>query len=211
MMRLPDSGAEVLADGRRLPASAQRNAAPILQVLQGFDLRGSLLEIASGSGLHAGYMAPQLQVDWQPSDVDPGNMASIRAWVQGVARVRPPLVLDATQPGWHRQMPPQDAVLLVNLLHLIPEASAAILLAEVAACLAPQGRAFLYGPFLRDGLATSEGDAAFDASLRAQDPAIGYKDLAWVLEQLAEAGLQTEVRAMPANNLMLIAQTHSQS
>jgi SAM-dependent methyltransferase len=209
MMRLPDSGAEVLADGRRLPASAQRNAAPILQVLQGFDLRGSLLEIASGSGLHAGYMAPQLQVDWQPSDVDPGNMASIRAWAQGVTQVRPPLLLDATQPGWHRQMPPQDAVLLVNLLHLIPEAAAATVLAEVAACLAPAGRAFLYGPFLRDGLPTSEGDAAFDASLRAQDPAIGYKDLAWVLDRLAKSGLQTEVRAMPANNLMLIAQTYS--
>jgi hypothetical protein len=210
-LRLPDSGAEVLADGRRLPASAQRNAAPILQVLQEFDPQGALLEIASGSGLHAALMAPKLRVIWQPSDVDPGNLASITAWSAGIATLRPPLLLDATQPGWHRQMPPQEAVLLVNLLHLIPEGAAAVLLAEVAACLAPQGRAFLYGPFLREGLATSAGDAAFDASLRAQDPAIGYKDLAWVLDRLAEAGLQTEVRAMPANNLMLIAQINSQS
>ena len=92
-----------------------------------------------------------------------------------------------------------------NRRHVLAAVAAAALLAEVAACLAPQGRAFLYGPFLREGLATSAGDAAFDASLRAQDPAIGYKDLAWVLEQLTNSGLQTEVRTMPANNLMLIA------
>jgi hypothetical protein len=208
MMRLPDSGAEVLPDGRRVPASAQRNAEPILLVLQAQGLTGSLLEIASGSGLHAGVMAPHLQVEWRPSDVDPANMTSIRAWVKDLPNVRPPLLLDATRPGWHRQMPPQDAVLLVNLLHLISEAAAEVLLAEVAASLAPEGKAFLYGPFLREGKATSAGDAAFDASLRAQDPAVGYKDLAWVMDRLADAGLRTEVQAMPANNLLLIARSH---
>lgn len=208
-LRLPDSGAEVLADGRRLPASAQRNAEPILQVLQAHDLRGSLLEIASGSGLHAALMAPKLQVDWQPSDVDPANLGSITAWVKDLPNVRPPLLLDATAPGWHRQIPAQDAVLMVNLLHLIPEAAAATLLAEIAACLAPNGMAFLYGPFLRGGLPSSAGDAAFDASLRAQNPAIGYKDLVWVTDLLVEFGLRCEIKAMPANNLMLVVQSNS--
>ena len=209
-LRLPDTGAATLPDGRRTPASAQRNAAPILQVLQAYSLQGPLLEIASGSGLHAAEFARALpEVIWQPTDLDPDNLASISAWTKNIANVAGPRVLDATAPDWHRQFLAQNAVLLVNLLHLIPETAAATLLAEIAACLAPQGRAFLYGPFLRDGQATSEGDAAFDASLRAQNPTIGYKDLAWVTDQLAESGLRCELQQMPANNLMLIAKSNS--
>ena len=76
-------------------------------------------------------------------------------------------------------------------------------LTGIAAALAPGGTAFLYGPFLRDGQATSEGDARFHASLRAQDAAIGYKDLDWILARLSP--LAVCVTEMPANNLMLIA------
>jgi SAM-dependent methyltransferase len=209
-LKLPDSGAETLPDGRRLPASAQRNAEPILQVLREHEVRGSLLELASGSGLHAGLMAAALPaVTWQPTDLEPANIVSITAWTNGLPNVLPPRVLDACVPDWHRNFARQDAVLLVNLLHLIPETAAATLLAEVAACLAPNGIAFLYGPFLRDGIATSAGDAAFDASLRAQNPAIGYKDLDWITTRLAQSGLTAEIRSMPANNLMLIARSNS--
>ena len=96
-------------------------------------------------------------------------------------------------------------MLLVNLLHLIPTPAAETLLAEVAIALSPNGTFCLYGPFLRDGQATSPGDAAFDASLRAQDPMIGYKELAWVLGHLKGNGLKVRVVEMPANNLMLLA------
>lgn len=205
-LRLPDTGAQTLPDGRRIPASAERNAEPILQVLQTANLRGPVLEIASGSGLHAARFAQALpDVTWQPTDVDAANMASITAWTSHLPNVLPPLVLNACVSGWHKQFAPQNAVLLVNLLHLIPIDAAATLLAEFALCLADHGTGFLYGPFLRDGLATSAGDAAFDASLRAQDSSIGYKDLAWVEQQLNQSGLQLQIRQMPANNLMLIA------
>ena len=201
-MTTPDT----LPDGRRLPAAAQRNAAPILQLLQGQNLHGPLLEIASGSGLHAAHFAAALpQVIWQPTDLAPQNLASITAWTQALPNVLPALTLDACAPGWHRRFAPQNAVLLVNLLHLISPPAAEILLAEAAACLAAKGRCFFYGPFLRDGQTTSAGDADFDAALRAQDPAIGYKDLAWVTERLARAGLACQITPMPANNLMLTA------
>ncbi|WP_395002375.1 DUF938 domain-containing protein [Cypionkella sp.] len=197
---------ETLPDGRRQPAAAQRNAAPILQLLQGQNLHGPLLEIASGSGLHAAHFAAALpQVIWQPTDLEPQNLASITAWTQALPNVLPAQTLDACAPGWHRRFASQNAVLLVNLLHLISHPAAKILLAEAAACLAPKGRCFFYGPFLRNGQTTSAGDADFDATLRAQDPAIGYKDLAWVTARLTEAGLACQITAMPANNLMLIA------
>ncbi|NTT86131.1 DUF938 domain-containing protein [Tabrizicola fusiformis] len=206
-LRLPDTGAEVLSDGRRMVPSAARNAAPILQVLQEeAPARGVMLEIASGSGLHAALFAAALPgLDWQPTDADPGTFASIRAWAAtSTGRIAAPRPLDATSPGWAADWPGCAAVLLVNLLHLIPQAAAAVVLHEISRALAPQGVAFLYGPFLRDGQATSPGDAAFDASLRAQDSTIGYKDLGWVTAQLQAAGLSMQPREMPANNLMLV-------
>ncbi|NEY90787.1 DUF938 domain-containing protein [Tabrizicola oligotrophica] len=210
-LKLPDSGAETLPDGRRMVASAARNAGPILEVLQGLGLRGRLLEIASGSGLHAAHMAGPLGLIWQPSDVDETNFPSIRAWAAhaGVG-ILPPVLLDATQAGWAARLGQWDAIVLTNLLHLIAEPAAKTLLAELPKALAPGGAACLYGPFLRDGRATSAGDAAFDASLRAQDPAIGYKDLGWVGNRLAGAGMTVAITAMPANNLMLVAR-HSHS
>jgi len=204
-LKLPDSGADTLPDGRRMVPSAARNAEPILQALQGLGLRGRLLEIASGSGLHAAQMAGPLGLIWQPTEVEPANFASITAWSATTdAAIQPPIHLDATEAGWAARLGAWDAVLLVNLLHLIPEPAASTLLAELGTALAPGGTACLYGPFLREGLATSPGDAAFDASLRAQDPAIGYKDLAWVMGQLGKAGLSCDILPMPANNLLLV-------
>ena len=97
--------------------------------------------------------------------------------------------------------------MLVNLLHLISKAEARVVITEIALALAHGGRALLYGPFLRDGVATSDGDARFDASLRASDPEIGYKDTGEVRQWLADAGLQILATVdMPANNLILISE-----
>lgn len=208
-LRLPDSGAETDVQGRRHTPSAQRNAAAILTALRPHMPAGRLLEIASGSGYHAAQLAPAFPATlWQPTDIDPGNLASITAWTRDIASVLPPQILDATHPGWHTRFPAQNAILLVNLLHLIP--SAATLLHEISLALAPGGVAFLYGPFLRDDQATSPGDAAFHASLQAQDPRIGYKDLGQITAALNAHGLTTETEQLPANNLLLITRkSHS--
>lgn len=208
-LRLPDSGANISPDGRRHAPSAARNAAAILEVLRAeTPPLGRLLELASGSGQHGADFATALPgLDWQPTDVNPDNMATINAWRAHAARtnLRAPQVLDAASPGWARDWAGQDVVLMVNLLHLISQTQAAVVLAEAARALTPGGKLLIYGPFLRDGQATSDGDAVFHASLQAQDPAIGYKDLAWVTAQLAQAGLGVRVILMPANNLMLVA------
>ena len=207
-LRLPDSGADISIDGRRHAPSALRNQAPILQVLRAeAPARGTLLEIASGSGQHAAAGARALPgLIWQPSDANPDNLTSITAWAahDPQPNLRAPVVLDAASPGWAGQWPAQDIVLIINLLHLIPAEVASAILSESACALAPTGKLLVYGPFLRDGQTTSDGDAAFDASLRAQDPGIGYKDLAWVQAQFAGAGLATRITPMPANNLMLV-------
>lgn len=207
-LRLPDSGADISIDGRRHAPSAIRNQDAILDVLRAeAPAKGKLLEIASGSGQHAAAGAKALPgLIWQPSDANPDNLTSITAWAahDPQPNLRPPVVLDAAGVGWSQHWSGQDVVLIINLLHLIPSEIAAAILGESARALGPKGKLMVYGPFLRNGQTTSDGDAAFDASLRGQDPQIGYKDLSWVLEHFTKAGLTTRISQMPANNLMLI-------
>ncbi len=207
-LKLPDSGADISIDGRRHAPSALRNEGPIIDVLRTESpSSGKLLEIASGSGQHAAAGAKALPgIIWQSSDANPDNLTSINAWAahDPQPNLRAGIVLDAARPGWASDWPGQDIVLIINLLHLIPEDMATAVLAESARALAPTGRLMVYGPFLRGGKATSDGDAAFDASLRAQDASIGYKDLAWVEVMFAKAALALRIIDMPANNLMLI-------
>ncbi len=199
-------------DGAKLHApSAERNAAIITAALVGIaPATGRALEIASGTGQHiVGFARAMPGLDWQPTEVDAARRASIDAWAAeaGLPNLRAAMPLNATQAGWGTEAGERALIVLINLLHLISTPEAQTLVQEVAHALAPAGRFALYGPFLREGQATSEGDARFHASLIAQDPAIGYKDLEEVQDWLRDAGLTLiETREMPANNVLLIAE-----
>jgi hypothetical protein len=172
--------------------------------------KGPALELASGTGQHiVGFARRMPGLAWRPSEVDPIRAASITAYVKDAAldNLHPPLAVDATAPGWGARHSEQALIVVVNLLHLISTGEAEVLISEAAAALASNGRVAIYGPFLRDGATTSEGDARFDASLRKQDPEIGYKDVLAVSNVMLEAGLSPpRVLEMPANNLMLVAE-----
>ena len=211
-LNLPDNAsvAEAGTDGRMYAPSAARNIPHIRELLAQFaPASGRALELAAGTGEHAVALARHLPgLDWQPTDVDPARLRSIDAHATdaGLANLRAAITLDATTPGWAGAHGEQDMIVLVNLLHLISTPEAQTLVREAAQALSPGGVLFVYGPFLRDGEATSDGDARFDASLRAQDPAIGFKDDWEVIDWLHAAGLEmSAVVEMPANNLALIA------
>ncbi|MFC2970163.1 DUF938 domain-containing protein [Acidimangrovimonas pyrenivorans] len=210
---LPDSAA-ARATGCgacRIAPSAMRNVGPILAQLEAHaPKRGRALELASGTGQQVvRFAARRPGLVWQPTDLNPANLDSIEAWRMAaeMAHIRPARQLDAAQPGWGAELGPFDLIVEVNMLHLVSTTAARTILAEIGAALAPGGRALLYGPFLRGGQATSPGDARFHASLQAQAPDLGYKDVAWVEAELKKAGLKMVCRMeMPANNLMLVAE-----
>ena len=211
-LNLPDTAsvAHPSDDGRMFAPSAARNAADIAAlVAQHAPASGRALEIASGTGEHAVVFAKAVPgLDWQPTDIDAARRASVdaHAALAGLPNLRPAIALDATAPGWGAAHAGQDLIVLVNLLHLISENEARILIAEVAQALAPGGLFILYGPFLRDGETTSEGDRSFDASLRAQDPEIGYKDDWDVIDWIHANWLDlVQVVEMPANNMAFVA------
>jgi len=191
---------------RHAPAAA-RNRDPILAVLRGLLSEGArVLEIASGTGQHAAAFARELPgVTWQPSDADPAALASIEAWrrEEGLANLLPALEIDASAPPW--EVGEVDAVVAINLVHIAPWRAAEGLFAGSSRVLAPGGVLFLYGPYRFDGAFTAPSNAAFDASLRAQDSAWGVRDVR-DLTRLAEAGglVREAVLAMPANNHGLV-------
>ncbi|ABD53840.1 DUF938 domain-containing protein [Jannaschia sp. CCS1] len=196
-------------DGRLDAPAALRNRDALTAALTTLAPDGRALEIASGTGQHVIRFAPAMPgLHWQPTDPDPDRRASIAAWMaaEPAPNIAAPIHLDACAPGWAAQHDPFDIIFLANLLHLVPDAAAKICLTEMAHALAPGGCALVYGPFLRDGKTTSEGDAAFDARLKVENPGAGYKDLAWVMDIWRAAGLTpAPPQAMPANNLLLRA------
>ena len=194
---------------REAPAAA-RNRAPILDVLRTcLPAKGLVLEIASGTGQHVAHFAEALPaLTFQPSDPDAERRASIDAWTDGLANVRPALALDAGAGTWPATA--ADAIVCINMIHIAPW-RAAVGLIEGAARLLPQnGVLFLYGPYHRDGKPTSSGNESFDRSLRQQDPSWGVRDLGEVTALAARHGFATpEVVEMPANNLSLVFRRHT--
>lgn len=197
-------------DARRHSPAAERNRGPILEVLRRvLPATGRALEVASGSGQHAAFFAAALPGwTWIPSDPDPQAAPSIAAWCAeaGLANVRPALQLDVHRaPPWPGVPLGLDAVYCANMLHIAPASAGPALLRGAAAHLAPSGRLLLYGPFLEQGVPTAAGNQAFDADLRARDPAWGLRWLHELLASAAACGLVLQERvAMPANNLLLV-------
>lgn len=194
-------------DQRLSAPAAERNAAPILEVLQSvLPARGTVLEIASGTGQHAAYFAAALpDLLWQPSDADPRARASIAAWRAhtGLANLLTPLELDVLSEPW--PIAAADAIVCINMIHIAPWEAALALMQGAGTRLATSGVLVTYGPYRRGGTHTGPGNEAFDADLRMRNPAWGVRDMEAV-ETLAEAaGLVCEVRvAMPANNFSLV-------
>jgi hypothetical protein len=194
-------------DARRHSPAAERNRAPILaELLRLLPARGVALEIASGTGQHAAHFAAALPGwQWQPSDGDASSLASIAAWCEGLANVRPPLLLDVLAAAWPGVPATVDAMFCANMIHISPWASTPALMQGAARHLPATGVLILYGPYIVDGEPTVASNLAFDADLRMRNPAWGLRRLADVEQQAIAHGLHLRDRVpMPANNALLV-------
>lgn len=190
---------------RKHAPATLRNRDAILEVLRdALPAEGLVVEIASGSGEHAAWFAPALPgLVWQPSDPDPTALASIAAWTAGLSNVRQPIALDAESPDW--PIAKADALVCINMIHIAPWSACEGLMAGAGRILLPGAPLVLYGPFRRAAVPTAPTNEAFDASLRARNPAWGLRDLETVTALAAGLGLRFDRRVeMPANNLSVI-------
>jgi SAM-dependent methyltransferase len=186
-------------------AACERNKQPILAVLrEHFADRRRVLEIGSGTGQHAVCFAAALpHLVWQTSD-RAENLDGIRAWLDEARLPNTPAPLELDVRGaWPDAT--YDAAFSANTLHIMSWPEVERLFAGLGRALAADGVVAIYGPFNVDGRYTSDSNAAFDASLKAQDPRRGIRDRADV-DALARAiGLERVADvAMPANNRTLV-------
>ena len=198
---------EVGPDSRRSAPAALRNREPIAEVLADW-LPGSglVLEVASGTGEHAVHFAERFPgLDWQPSDRDPGALESIRSWraESGLNNLRDPIALDASSSDWPIER--ADAVVSINMVHISPWRSAIGLAEGASRLLTPGAPLILYGPWLADSIQTAPSNLAFDADLKRRNPAWGLRRVEDFQSEAGRFGLAlAEMRAMPANNLILL-------
>ena len=195
-------------DERQSSPSTARNREPILAVLQRvLPERARVLEIASGAGEHAVFIArARPDLAWQLSDPEAVSRASIAAWIahEKLPNVLPPLAIDVRADDWGVERT-FDAIVAINMIHIAPWEAARGLFRGARRVLRPEGVLFLYGPFRRHGKHTAPSNEAFDQWLKQRDPAFGVRDLEAVEREARAGGFALhEVVEMPANNLSLI-------
>lgn len=184
--------------------ACERNRDPILAALRThFTDRRRVLEIGSGTGQHAVHFAAALpHLVWQSSD-RPEWLPGVRLWLAEAAlpNTPPPIELDVRGPWPDGRF---DAVFSANTLHIMGWHEVEALFAGLPAVLADDARLTIYGPFNYGGCFTSPSNAAFDASLRADDPKRGIRDFEAVDALARGIGFTlVEDLAMPANNRCL--------
>ena len=196
-------------NGRLYSPSAERNCSSIVKLIsKNIPNNGQALEIASGTGQHIIQLGSELRdIIWQPSDVNKDRIKSINSWLSKDINqnIKPPCQLDATKEGWSLRHPNQNFILIINLLHLISLKETKILLNEAFKALAPEGFLMIYGPFMRNGKLTSQGDIDFDKNIRENNINLGYKNDISLLKLFLKIGfLIFKTEEMPANNLAFI-------
>jgi len=214
-----------LRDARLYAPATERNRQPILEVLlQVLPPSGTILEVASGTGEHAVFLAPRLSPRrWLPSEQDPQLRASIAAWrtQQPSENLYPPLELDVHQSVWpvekeasselansvDFETSPLTAIVNINMIHISPWSACLALMAGASRLLPKDGILYLYGPFKQGGEHTAPSNAAFDQALRTQNAEWGVRDLEDVVAAAAAQNLIfLNTYQMPANNLSVVFQ-----
>ena len=196
-----------MTDARQYAPATLRNRDFILGILRDvLPTKGLVLEIASGSGEHVVHFARNFpNLVFQPSDREPDALQSVAAWVKAtrVTNVRAPAVLDASQSPW--PIASADGIICINMIHISPWGATLGLVRGAAAILPSTAPFYLYGPFKREGVATSPSNQAFDRSLRQREPIWGLRDLEAVAAVAQSVGFSVPtITEMPANNLSVV-------
>ncbi len=198
-----------MQDRRRDTPAFHRNIGPITARLKEvLPTKGEpVLEIGSGSGQHIVALAKEFpELEFQPTEPDPENLASIDAWMadSGTTNVKPALQLDVSELPWPLPNHGYGALFCFNVIHITPWEISECLFEGADQNLTQSSRLFIYGPFMKSGQHTSKSNAEFQKWLVAKDPRYGIRSIE-ELEDLARENNFALHRAypMPANNFLI--------
>lgn len=192
--------------------AGKRNRDPILEVFKDHlpKKSGHVLELASGSGMHINFFAPDFpHLIFQPTDLNEHALENIMrvTWENEIKNVTKPIKLDLTDENTWPNPDDQlyDAMFVINIFQVAPISVADGMMKCAAQMLHKDGFLFIYGPFKDHGKFTTESNEEFDKMVRsARVEEWGLKDIA-DLEKAAHhhAMKLSEKINMPANNFGL--------
>lgn len=187
--------------------ACERNRIPILKVMK--DLITSndtrLLEVGSGTGQHAVYLAPHFpHMIWVTSDVKE-NHYGIQLWLEesGAPNIIGPGEYQVGEDNFPNGN--FDVVFTANTFHIMPWYLCEELMDQFGKNLNAGAKVIIYGPFNYNGKYTSPSNEEFDLSLRQRDPLMGIRDFEEVARYMEKRafGLLKDYE-MPANNRLLV-------
>lgn len=196
------------ADDNRLHAPATaRNRDAILDVLkEHLPQSGTFYEIAAGTGEHALYFSAAFpNARWQPTDIDSSHIKSIDAWRthSGPKNMQPAKYFDVLADDF--LCDDLSAILAINLIHIAPWSVAETLFEKAGSALEAGKTLYLYGPYQKGGIHTSDSNVAFHASLQSRNAEWGIRHMEDAADLAAKNGFsEPTIIPMPANNFSLV-------
>jgi cyclopropane fatty-acyl-phospholipid synthase-like methyltransferase len=187
--------------------ACEKNKDAILEVLQNVILASDrrLLEIGSGSGQHAVFMAPFFpQLEWFPTDLSlilPGM--NLRFDEARIPNIQKPVRLDVAKDDFPKKK--FDLVFTANTFHIMHWKDCKAFMKLVGNRLRENSRCMFYGPFKYNGEFTSTSNLEFDLALKNKDPMYGIRSFEDVNNNMLKNGFElVQDYEMPANNRMLV-------
>ncbi len=194
--------------------AGHRNREPILGVLKEKLPKdpARVLEMASGSGMHINYFAPNFEhLHFHPSDKDIEVFDNIKNLTSELDNnnIADPIHLDLTNPEtWFNAGQPRSfsAIFCINIFQVAPISIADGMMRCAEHLLDENGFLLIYGPFQVEGQFTTDSNKEFHETLgTAGVPEWGLKDVADLRAAAENHGLELKEQIdMPANNFSLI-------
>ena len=191
-------------------AACERNQTPILQVISPYLKNArTVLEVGSGTAQHAVFFAqanPQLV--WQTADQQHYlDGIHARLATANLENVLLPIELDVNRSDWNTVKQKFDLIYTANTLHIMSAQEVQAFFKGLPEISDSQSLLIIYGPFKYGGQFTSEGNQAFDQSLRSRDVGSCIKDFEEIESLAKQQGFELVLdQAMPANNQCLVWQ-----
>jgi cyclopropane fatty-acyl-phospholipid synthase-like methyltransferase len=188
-------------------SAADRNKGPILAVLKEIiiDENIRVLEIGSGNAQHFIHFAKHFKdIIWTTSDVE-SRHAPIKAAldIAKLPNLRGPLAFEVGKDDFPKYS--YDLVFTANTFHIMSWKQCKNLMKILGNRLREGSQVVIYGPFNYDGKFTSESNALFDQSLKANDPTRGIRSFEDINKNMIKNGFELfKDYEMPANNRMLV-------
>ena len=190
--------------------SCDKNKKPILDCLWPLlKDKSNLLEIGSGTGQHAVFMAPHLKhLTWTLSDIK-DRQRGMSLWLreEPIINVKGPILYEIGKntPHFPKSVKPFDVVFTSNTLHILNWKNVERLFKDLKENLEKETLFIVYGAFKFDSKYTTESNKEFDDWLKEKDTNSGLKNFEDITQKLLENNFNLlEKINMPANNNLLV-------